>query len=109
MSSSQDISKAKEVNKLPNKVFTGDKVILTDSDFDGVLKLGDKDLKAGINFRIVGYEKNDKKGTAKVTIVGIDSDGSILAGSKTLNFKITEKKGSWKSGGTKLIDGKWTN
>ena len=51
-------------------------------------------------FKISGYKNNIKKGTAKVTVKGIGA----FAGTKTLNFKIIEKKGDYKGA---LIGDKW--
>ncbi len=50
------------------------------------VKLGREELQAG-DFEIVSYAGNVKKGTAKVTIRGIDNYG----GTKTVNFKIVQK------------------
>ena len=54
-----------------------------------------------------GYDKNIKKGTAKVTLKGIDNGETVYGGLKTVTFKIVQKKGTWKNGGKTLIDGEW--
>lgn len=50
------------------------------------VKIGKDELYAG-DYEIVGYTNNIKKGTAKVTIRGVDNYG----GTKTVNFKIVQK------------------
>ncbi len=50
------------------------------------VKIGRDELQIG-DYEIVGYSNNIKKGTAKVTIRGIGNYG----GTKTVNFKITQK------------------
>lgn len=51
------------------------------------VKVGGNPLVPGEDYEIVGYSNNVKKGTAKVTIHGINGYG----GTKTVNFKITQK------------------
>ena len=101
-----DISKAK-AGKIADKTYTGSKVTLKDSDLTNLLTLNGKTLVPGTDFEVAGYAKNDKKGTAKVTLKGIENGETLYGGLKTVNFKIVQKKGSWKSGGKTLIDGEW--
>lgn len=89
-----DFTKAKTV--AITKTYNGRKVELTESDFyneDGTSKVTLKDgteLKYGVHFVIdkESYKKNDKKGTATVTIKGINEYG----GAKTIKFKIVSKE-----------------
>ena len=64
-------------------------------------KKSDKNfLVLGKDFEITGYTNNIRKGTAKVTVRGING----MAGTRTLTFKITQKKGSFIG---VLLNGKW--
>ena len=103
-----DISKA-GVGRIADKVYTGSKVTLKDSDLTGLLTLNNKTLVPGEDFEVAGYTKNDKKGTAKVTLRGIENGDTVYGGTKTVSFKIVEKKGVWKESGKTLVDGEWKN
>ena len=86
-----DISKA--TVKIAKKAIAlnADPIELTDDDFTQVtLKVGKvtKKLELGKDYEIVGYENNNKAGTAKVTIKGIGNYG----GTKTVKFTITKIK-----------------
>ncbi len=83
-----DISKIKKATIL-NKVYTGEEIELTSSDFISVLYGSGSDersLEYGSDYEIVpgSYVDNIKTGTAKVTIRGINSFG----GTRTVSFKI---------------------
>ena len=99
----QNIAKLKAF-KLKEKEFDGHAVTLTKADLTGIFYTGGKDnpeyLVPGEDFEVVSYTKNEKTGTAKVTIRGIGKWG----GTKTLNFKIKAKKGEYKGA---LVDGEW--
>ena len=117
ISAAQNLAKAKLAKKI-TKTYTGSAIKLTDDDLNGLLYFGNKGsatLVAGTNFAVKAdsYVKNVKKGTAKVTLTGLtstDSEGNevVYGGSKTVSFKITQKKGTWNSKKT-FIDGAWTN
>ena len=94
-----DISKA--TIKIKEQYYTGSDIEITDnSQFEKVfLKVNGKPmtLELGKHIKVVeeSYEKNDVKGTAKVTFAGIESgegdDKLILGGTKTVTFKIKER------------------
>lgn len=71
------------------KTYTGSEITLTDSDI--TMMDDDYKLVLGRDYLITGYSNNINKGTAKVTIKGINN----YAGSKTLSFKINPKKFLW--------------
>lgn len=67
--------------------YTGDPVILKESDFTFQQKVGGRWTPVemtGKDFEIISYSNNTKKGTAKVTIHGLGEYG----GTKTVTFKI---------------------
>ncbi len=101
--STQSLSKAK-AKSLKDKAFTGRAVTLTEADLTNILYTGSKEsptyLKPGVDFVVLSYSKNTKKGTAKVKLQGIGTYGAT----KTLSFKITAKKGSCMGA---LVDGEW--
>lgn len=86
----------KDFNKasitINSKEYTGEAVTLDASDFKQV-KVGKDKLTYGEHYEIVegSYTNNVNKGTASVTIVGKGEYG----GTKTVKFKITQKKVSW--------------
>lgn len=100
-----DISRARIVKKIEDKNYTGNAVKLSDQELTGILSVKDKtgatvNLLPGTHFRVTGYTNNVKRGTAKVTIQGIGD----LAGTKTITFKIVQKKVDFKGA---LIGGGW--
>ncbi len=101
----QNLSKTKVMKKIADKTYTGREVRLTDSDLTGILYTGNKKthtyLIPGTDFVVLRYSNNTKSGTAKVTVKGIGSYG----GTKTLTFKIRQKKGDYKGA---LVGGEWT-
>lgn len=105
---SNDISRAK-AGKIADKVYNGSRVTLNNSDLTGLLTLNNKTLIPGKDFVVEGYAKNDKKGTARVTLRGIVNGDTIYGGTRTVTFKIVEKKGAWKDNGMTLVDGEWKN
>lgn len=86
----KDFSKASIT--INSKEYTGEAVTLDASDFKQV-KVGKDKLTYGEHYEIVegSYTNNVNKGTASVTIVGKGEYG----GTKTVKFKITQKKVSW--------------
>ncbi|MCD8039025.1 MAG: hypothetical protein LUE96_08075 [Lachnospiraceae bacterium] len=81
---SADISKAKIT--IAAKEYTGSAVTLEKDDFT-TFTLGGTPLTLGTDYEIVSYTNNVKKGTASVTVRGINSCG----GMKTVKFKIGAK------------------
>lgn len=80
-----NISKAKaKVAATENLEYTGQAVEPTNLE----VTYKDAPLTAGTDYVIVGYSNNTKKGTASVTIMGKGD----FCGTKTIKFKITEKK-----------------
>ncbi len=83
---SQDISKAKVV--IPAQTYTGKDIILEKDKIK--VTFGKEELET-TDYEIVGYQNNTKKGTAKVTLKGVDNYG----GTKTVSFKINSKPFFW--------------
>ena len=83
-----NMSIAKASVQIEPQRYTGSEVTLSNDQIHVKLKINGTitDLQND-NFQIVGYSKNIKKGTAKVTIRGIYPYG----GTKTVNFKITAR------------------
>ncbi|MBR5376273.1 MAG: hypothetical protein IK139_03240, partial [Lachnospiraceae bacterium] len=79
---------------IPDQTYNGYEVKLSNEDLKGVLTLGSKTLEPGKDFIIdkAGYRKNNKTGTAKVTLIGTDA----FAGRKTVTFKIIKRKVDYK-------------
>ncbi len=75
--------------KIDAQVYTGREIKLDQDDFD--VKVGKDSLTYGEDYEIVSYSNNLKKGTASVTIRGINSYG----GEKTVKFKIVAKEMIW--------------
>ncbi len=48
-------------------------------------------LKEGKDFKVVRYQNNTKKGTAKVTIIATNDCEGIYGGTKTFSFKIKQR------------------
>ncbi len=96
----------KVYRSLPAKAYTGYAVTLSDEELKGLLYTGSKDSPVFLtpgedgDFKVLSYSGNQKKGTAKVTLQGLGD----FAGTRTLSFKITDKKGSWCG---ILVDGEW--
>lgn len=85
-----DRSIAKAVVKVKDQQYTGKAVEPDKKDITSItLKVNGqvKTLRQS-DYEIIGYSKNIKKGTAKMTIRGLGEYG----GTKTVNFKITAKK-----------------
>lgn len=80
-----DIGKA--VVKIPVQTYTGRAITLEN---EIKIKLNGQ-LLPGENYKITGYSNNINKGTATVTISGINDCG----GEKTVNFRIKEKGFLW--------------
>ena len=92
-----DISKAKAAGKIADQAYTGNAVKLSNAELTGILTAKDKsgaavNLLPGTHFTVKGYTNNVKKGTAKVTVQGIGD----YAGTKTISFKIVQKKADYK-------------
>ncbi|MBO4373905.1 MAG: hypothetical protein J5829_02250, partial [Lachnospiraceae bacterium] len=101
---SSNLNSAKAMNKIADQIYTGSYVHLAGNDFMEILYTGKKDapeyLVYGKDFAVTGYKNNMKKGTAKVTLRGKGG----FAGTKTLSFKIKEKKGDYKGA---LVGDSW--
>jgi len=93
-----------KAKKLAAKTYTGYSVQLSNADLTQILYTGSKSkpeyLVPGVDFEVMSYSNNTKKGTATVTLRGIGAYG----GTKTITFKITNKKGDYKGA---LVDGVW--
>jgi len=87
-----NISKAR-TKAMANQPYTGNAVKLSKSDLTEKVYTGSRGsenyLKPGTDFEVIDstYTNNVKKGTAKVTVRGLDK----YAGTKTLSFKIVQK------------------
>ena len=95
--------------KIADQAYTGEEITLSRNDLKNILYTGNKKspkyLKytndpAADEFEIVSYTNNLKKGTAKVTVRGINGWG----GTKTLSFKIVQKRAGYKG---VIVGGKW--
>ena len=84
-----DISKA--VFSVEPREYTGEAVTLDGSSFTKALINKTTELVYGVDYEIVGYTNNIRKGTASVILHGINDYG----GYKTVKFKITGKE-LWK-------------
>ena len=104
MAASSNLSKTKVMKSISTQIYTGSYVYLKNDDLKEILYTGSKKdpkyLDPGKDFIVTGYKNNIKKGTAQVTVKGIDA----FAGTKTLTFKIQEKKGDYNGA---LIKDKW--
>ncbi|MBO5551954.1 MAG: hypothetical protein J5966_08345, partial [Lachnospiraceae bacterium] len=104
MAASANMSRTKTMRSISARGYTGSAVYLRSKDLSEILYTGSKSapeyLVYGKDFAVSGYKNNKKKGTAKVTLKGLGS----FAGTKTLTFRITEKKGDYKG---VLIGGQW--
>lgn len=103
LETSNDISKG--VFKIQTKDLTNGPVTLTQTDFTdrrfnsketALLALGNYDSATGeydsdCDFIITGYTNNNKKGTAKVTLRGVNN----YSGTKVVSFKIGTKRFLW--------------
>ncbi len=102
-SASANIAKAK-ANRIGDQPYTGNPVKLSANDLKDILYAGKKSSKTylvpGRDFVAAGYSNNVKKGSAKVTVQGIGA----YAGTKTITFKIVQKKVDYKGA---LIGGEW--
>ena len=92
ISADKNIGKAKAI-KIAAQEFNGHEVTLGEKDLTNVLYTGSKSapkyLVPGVDFVVESYQKNDKTGSAKVTLRGVGEYG----GTKTVTFKIKAKKG----------------
>ena len=109
MDKTKNIANAKVMNKIQAQYYTGNEITLSRNDLKNVLYTGKKSApnylkyannKAVDDFEIIDYTNNIKKGTAKVTVRGINK----YAGTKTISFKIVQKKAGYSG---VLIGGKW--
>ena len=100
---SSNLAKAR-AKKISDQIYTGSRVCLSNADLTGILYTGQKTspvyLIPGKDFRVTGYQKNDQKGTAKVTLQGLGDH----AGTKTLSFLIRTRNTDFKG---VLIGDKW--
>ena len=83
-----DLSKA--VIKVGNKEYTGDPVVIDEGDITvHRIKNGNvtNTLNYGEDYKVLCYENNVKKGTAKVTFIGTGR----CSGLKTVSFKIVQR------------------
>lgn len=101
--SDKQLSKLKKGTNIPNQIYTGKPITLSDEVLNKLLYTGTKSapdyLVNGRDFEVT-YSKNVKKGTAKVILQGKGHFG----GTRTFTFKIKAKKGSFL--GT-LTGGNW--
>ena len=90
----EDISKA--AFKIKDQEYTGEEIELDKEDFTSALINKTTRLILEKDFEIVCYEKNIKKGTAKVTVRGINQYG----GYKNVSFRIVQRSVSnhWPDG-----------
>ena len=90
MKAEANIVKAKMTKKIADQTYTGYPVKLSNEDLKGVLSIGDTVLVPGKDFIIdrSSYRNNNKKGTAKVTLIGTGA----MAGRKTVTFRIVQRK-----------------
>ena len=109
MDKTRNIANAKIMNKIQAQYYTGNEITLSRNDLKNVLYTGKKSAPNYLNytnnktvddFEIIDYTNNIKKGTAKVTVRGINK----YAGTKTISFKIVQKKAGFRG---ILIGGKW--
>lgn len=103
----QNLSKAKVTKNAMAlaKTYTGEAIELTENDFRGLVTLGGKTLVLNTDYEVLSYTNNNKKGTAKVTIIGLPGSTSVpCGGTKTISFKITAKGATSNYAGA-LIDG----
>ena len=101
---SSNLGKAKMMKQITDRDYNGNPVRLNKNDLKEILYNGKKAspeyLVPGEDFKVTGYRNNVKKGTAKADLQGIGN----YAGTKTLTFKIKEKKVDYKGA---LIGDKW--
>ncbi|MBQ7556720.1 MAG: leucine-rich repeat protein [Lachnospiraceae bacterium] len=78
-------------NRIADKVYTGEKITLTEEDLRNLLYSGKKGSAAYLipdtDFEVVSYSNNLKAGSAKVTLRGLGKYG----GTRTLTFRITAR------------------
>ena len=100
----QQLSKVKSMKSISAQTYTGKAIRLKTADLTGILYVGNKKsptyLVPGTDFVVLSYSNNTKAGTAKVTLKGMGNYG----GTRTLTFKIKQKKGDYKGS---LVDGEW--
>ena len=87
MISKKDLGKAKV--KIQNKYYTGDSIVLKPQDI--VIKYADGTILSKDDYTIVSYSNNEKVGTAKVKIQGINN----YSGTKEYSFKIVKRFIFW--------------
>ena len=89
---SANISAARLRSKIADQEYTGNAIKLSYAELTNKLYISgsgtSKNLVPGTDFVIASYSSNIKKGTAKVTIRGTGT----YAGTKTLSFKIVQRK-----------------
>lgn len=81
-----NISKAKV--KVESQIYTGSQIEPGKEDI--IIKIG-KTTLSSLDYEIIGYSNNIKKGNAKLTIKGVGNYG----GTKTVTFKIKSKGFLW--------------
>ena len=92
MKAEANVGKAGVSKKIPDQTYYGYEVVLSNEDLTGVLTLNGKTLVPGKDFKVTGYSSNSKKGSAKVTVRGLGD----YAGTKTISFRILQKKVDYK-------------
>lgn len=74
--------------RIPNQTYTGEEITLHKEDLTIIYKEGKNTVAlTPADFEIIGYQNNEKKGTARVTLKGLGN----YAGTKTVTFKIESK------------------
>jgi len=92
MKAEANVGKARVSKQIPDQTYYGYEVVLSNEDLTGVLTLNGKTLVPGKDFKVTGYSSNSKKGSAKVTVRGLGD----YAGTKTISFRILQKKVDYK-------------
>ena len=85
LSPGRDISKAQV--KISDRTFTGKEITLNSDDF-ALFTLGQTSLSPGLEYEVVCYSNNIKKGTATAVIRGIGNYGGL----KTVKFRIEPRE-----------------
>ena len=81
---------AKAVFTVKDQEYTGRAIRLTAGSFTKAV-INSKDLTYGVDYKIVSYTNNIKKGTATAVLQGIGEYG----GTKTVKFKIVQKEAEY--------------
>ncbi len=101
MASTKNIAKA--VFTVKDQEYTGSAIRLSADDFTKAVINKTEDLTYGVDYKVVSYTNNIKKGTASAVLQGIGEYG----GTKTVKFKIVQKEASfyWLGGETIRLSG----